>query len=167
MIVRLLERPDGEFQLLCADGSIINSPSRAVLYKLLTEFEEAETVYGTDGRWNEVHSEMSLFPGDTCALVTDDKKLMIFDFKPFASVIRFSDIKYISAQEYAEKHNKSVEIIKVYCRQHRIVGAQRIGQSWVVPEDAPYPVPPQYQRDYNPLAGRPSKKQKDKQNQSE
>jgi hypothetical protein len=47
---------------------------------------------------------------------------------------------YISIRDYAKKHGKSVEQIKVFCQKGRIVGAKKINnRAWVIPADAPYP----------------------------
>jgi len=40
--------------------------------------------------------------------------------------------------------NRSQELIKVFCRRGRILGAKKLnGQygRWIIPENAPYPVP--------------------------
>lgn len=157
MIARLIATSNGQTQLLCADGSICN-PTEAVLFKLLTNFEKADEIFGKDGVWNTITSEMSMVSGETLAVVINERQLIILDFTPFKTLLGYSDINYLSVQEYAQLHNKSIEIIKVFCRQNRIIGAQKIGKSWIIPEDAPYPVPPNEQREYNPLAGRKSKK---------
>ena len=48
---------------------------------------------------------------------------------------------YISVEDYAKKHNKSVEVVKAYLNQGRIPYARRRNAEWQVPSDAPWPQP--------------------------
>ena len=45
----------------------------------------------------------------------------------------------ITAKEYARRNGRSVEQIKVYCRNGRIPGAYKHERDWVIPSSAPYP----------------------------
>lgn len=156
MIARLIETTDGNIQLLCSDGTI-NVPNDTVLYSLLTNFQNAESLYGDDGIWKDEMTEMSMVPGETLAVVTDNKQLIIYNFSPFINLVKPSNYKYITVEEFAKKHNKSNEMVKVYLRQNRIAGAQKLGKSWIIPEDAQYPVSPEDQREITWRVGRPKK----------
>ena len=48
-------------------------------------------------------------------------------------------LELITAKEYAKKNGRSVEQIKVYCRNGRIPGAYKHERDWVIPSSAPYP----------------------------
>ena len=147
MIARLVKKLDDQVVLLCKDGSICNS-SVTVLANFLSKFKDSKNFSGNDGKWSGEYGDMALFPGQTLAYVTDDVLLVIYDFEPFEPIISksYNISSYISLAEYAEKVDKSNEIVKVLCREGRIVGAQKIGGSWMIPEDAPYPVPPHRRR---------------------
>lgn len=43
----------------------------------------------------------------------------------------------LTPAEYARKHGLTARRIQALLLQGRIHGAQRIGRSWVIPEDAP------------------------------
>lgn len=48
-------------------------------------------------------------------------------------------MKYISTVEAAEKWNLSRRRVGVLCKEGRIAGAQLIGDTWIIPEDAMKP----------------------------
>ena len=67
-------------------------------------------------------------------------ELVLLDFSPFGILFENSKSDYISLRDYAKKHGKSIEQIKVFCQKGRIVGAKKINnRAWVIPADAPYP----------------------------
>ena len=158
MIARLIETSDGQLRLLCANGSIvIPNEKNSYLTSLLSDFKLGEEFSGSDGTWNKDTPDMSMYPGKTLAYISNNKELVINDFSPFEFLFR--KIKYLSTEEFGKKFNKSSEIVKVYCRQGRILGAIKIGSSWFIPDSAPYPIPQEYQREGSPTAGRPRKNQ--------
>lgn len=94
-------------------------------------------------KWNLEYPEMSAYPGETVAYVTDAFHLVIVDFSPFTVLFEASNTTLddlLTVSEYAQLYNKSVEQVKVFCRHGRIPGAKKIGRDWVIPSDAPYPI---------------------------
>ena len=94
--------------------------------------------------WQGEYPHLTSVPGVNLAYVTDSLQLVIEDIVPFLGV--FEQVKatvpiedVLTAAEFAEKYNKSVEQVKVFCRNGRIWGAKKIGRDWVIPVDAPYP----------------------------
>lgn len=148
MKARLVKDQNGTVSLLCRNGSI-SLASMTVLSNLLLNFKEAKNFSGSDGNWKEKWGDMSLFPGETLAYVSDDSTLVVLNSDVFESIVEqtYRVKSLISITEYAKKHNKSREIIKVLCRDNRIIGAQKIGNAWMIPADAPYPIPPHRRRD--------------------
>ena len=158
MITRLIENSKGQLHLLCSNGSIvIPNEENNYLSSLLIDFKLAKDFAGSDGCWKDHTPEISMYPGKTIAYVTNNKELVIVDFEPFKHILESKKPEYLSTEEYGKKFNKSAEIVKVFCRQGRIFGAVKIGSSWFVPKDAPYPVPQEYRREGSPKAGRPRK----------
>jgi hypothetical protein len=49
-------------------------------------------------------------------------------------------MEYISAKEIAEKWNISRRRVQLLCEQNRIVGAFKVSDVWVIPEDAEKPM---------------------------
>lgn len=132
--------------LLLADGSYIKSPTVSVLGVLLFNFKNIEEFnLGRDSdTWTQEYPDMVLVPGHTLAYVTDSQQLVIEDITPFVSV--FESVKatdpiedVLTASEYAELHNKSVEQVKVFCRSGRIWGAKKVGRDWIIKANSPYP----------------------------
>lgn len=148
MKVRLLQMENGNILLLCNNGTIIEKPDTDVLYNLMVNHKRSDALQGKDGHWAPEYPDMMLYPGETLAYVTEQDFLVIADFTPFYPLLSASkgNAGYISVAEFAQKHNKSVEIVKVFCRTGRIPGAKKVGKAWTIPADAHYPVPPEYQR---------------------
>ncbi len=46
---------------------------------------------------------------------------------------------YISASQAAEKWNISQRRVQILCSENRIEGAFKVGEVWVIPEDAKKP----------------------------
>jgi len=131
---------------LLSNGAYIKSPSVSELGLLLFNFKSLDE-FGLEkdkDSWKEEYPDLTAVPGQNLAYVPDSLQLVIEDITPFVSV--FEQVKatvpiedVLTAAEYAEKHNKSVEQIKVFCRSGRIWGATKVGRDWVIPKDAPYP----------------------------
>ena len=147
MRARLLRDQGGTVKLLHADGTISNS-NETVLSNFLMNFKDVMDFSGTDGKWTSSCRDMSLYPGETLAYIADDMALVILDFSEFVVLLdkSYTLENYISLGEYAVKVDKSREILKVMCRSGRIPGAQKIANRWMIPKDAPYPIPAGRQR---------------------
>ena len=146
MLARLINN-NGEFQLLCKNGSICNANSN-VLVNFLSNFKDAKNFHGTDGEWSKEYGDMAVYPGETIAYIADDGFLVIYDFDVFKPVTSGGNdlSSYISVTEYAKKHDVSRDMVKAYCTKGRLVGAQMVGGIWLIPEDAPYPTAPERRR---------------------
>ena len=146
MKARLIRDEENNLVLLLNGGAYIKSPSISTLGTLLFNFKSIEE-FGLErdaDSWVEEYPNITAVPGSNLAYITDASQLVIEDIGPFLSV--FEEVKatvpiesVLTALEYAEKHNKSVEQVKVFCRNGRIWGATKIGRDWVIPENAPYP----------------------------
>lgn len=146
MKARLIKNENDEMVLLLANGANIKSPSISDIGVLLFNFKSLDE-FGMDKNtetWKIEYPDLVAVPGTNLAYVSDSLQLIIEDITPFVAV--FEQVKatvpiesVLTASEYAEKHNKSVEQVKVFCRNGRIWGATKIGRDWVIPADAPYP----------------------------
>ena len=45
-------------------------------------------------------------------------------------------MRYLSIRQLSEKWGISPRRIQILCKENRILGAQRVGYSWMIPEDA-------------------------------
>lgn len=143
MQARLIKDKDGMFRILCSDGSIIAADVNN-LYYLLTEFRnlgKVDKLSGGAEKWSDEYLDISLYPGENYAYVTDNNQLVIIDFLPFRKLLESLDSSsnMITTAQFGKLHGKSPEQIKVLCRTGRIIGAKKIGKAWMIPEDAPYP----------------------------
>lgn len=146
MRARLIKDETGVLHILCSDGTIIE-PDKDVLNRFLTSFPNEGSFGGGDKRWDREYPEMSMYPGTEIAFISDTLALVIKSFAPFEILFdtpQVTEKEGITAAEYAEKHGKSVEQIKIFCRNGRIRGAHKVGGYWVIPEDAPYPTDRRY-----------------------
>ena len=48
-------------------------------------------------------------------------------------------VGYIQAEEAAKRWNVSIRQIQMLCKEGRIDGAEKFGNTWAVPADAPKP----------------------------
>lgn len=48
-------------------------------------------------------------------------------------------MRYLSTFEVAEKWGISPRLVGILCNENRILGAQRAGSRWIIPEDAKKP----------------------------
>ena len=148
MKARLIRAADNTLQLLYANGSI-EQAGPADLLNFLSNFKNAYRFGSQETKWSDQCLEMAYYPGETLGYVTDTEDLVLLTFEPFIDLLEPNHKikKYLTVPEYAKKHGKSREIIKVYCRDGRILGATKKGNTWMIPEDAPYPVPLESQRE--------------------
>lgn len=133
-----------KYFILCTNGTIATA-SAFNLKAFLTSFNSIESITGDENnRWDTVAMDMGAYAGTTCAYITDNYLLCISDFGPFSVLmtevpVNWSDTDFLTTKEYAMKHNKSVETIKVHCKNGRIAGAKKTGGVWFIPVNAPYP----------------------------
>lgn len=147
MKARLVKDRKSDILLLCSDGSF-SYISLPVLANFIINFKESEHFNGEDGSWRDVVVDMALYPGETIAIVTDNSELVIYSGEVFGAFFE-STLHigtFVTSEVYAQMHDKSTEIVKVYCREGRIAGAQKVGRAWMIPKNAPYPVRKQNQR---------------------
>ncbi len=142
MRVRLIKSYN-KIQLLCADGSIINTNDDD-LRRLFVGFAGAEMFRGKDGRWDEKCNDMEDYHGKSLAWV-DDNGLLIIRENPFISLVEaVVDDEYVTIQEYAKEQCRHEARIKKLCQEGRILGAAKKGNRWFVPKNAPYPQDARY-----------------------
>ena len=122
--------------LYCPNGSIMTADQN-VLVRLLREFHKPSSFRGEDGYWTQQTPDMADAKGKTLAIVDDTLSLVVYSSKAFDEIE--GPVEYISASEYADLHGCTPAIIKRYCAEDRIAGAQRTRGGWMIPKDAPYP----------------------------
>lgn len=142
MKARLIRDSNKALKLLCEDGTIANCTD-SMLYSFMMDFKRNISFKdGTEGRWDLVYPDMSMYPGETIAFILKQKQLVINDISPFKKFLD-KDVSYrtfLSTEEYAQKYSVSSEMVKVYCRNGRLKGAKKVGRAWVIPDNAVYPV---------------------------
>lgn len=145
MKTRLMADDKGNWILL-ADGTMLPA-TKYELQNMLFNFKtllqrvvpsEKNSVY----HWNNEYPDIHSVPGETLAYITDALDLVIINSAPFVPL--FNDVYYSiedmeTSLDYAKRHHKSVERVKILCREGRIRGAAKIGRDWIIPKDTPYP----------------------------
>lgn len=144
MKARLIKsNADNSMMILCDDGTIAEVTHTA-LTTFLLGFQKIDELHGELGYWVKEYPDMYTYPGKTLAYVTDSFTLIVEDITPFKLLFNFglstTIENLVTASEYAAMHGKSVEQIKIFCRNNRIAGAKKFGRDWVIPKDAPYPL---------------------------
>lgn len=136
------------YEMLCMDGTkkILRAKELASFFKNFRD--DMYLSGGEDGRWDATAMDMSEVGGDLIAYVVeiprepDKQQLIVVDPGPFAALFvpdNNEDNELIPISEYAAMYGVTREIVKVYCRTGRIVGAIKAGGNWVVPRGAAYP----------------------------
>ena len=146
MLARLIENNQGHL-FLYADGTFARANQRTA-GEFLRNHKDAASFTGRDGQWKSIGMDLALYDGRTCAYISDEGALVILDFAPFAAFLKIpAEPDYISTKEFAAKHNRSADMIKILCREGRITGAKKVGNSWLIPENAAYPIAPEDMRE--------------------
>lgn len=136
MKARLLHH-EGSMQLLLCTGSI-QDVSTSEAYTFLSSYDNKEYYAGTE-KWDYGILTMENFRGTTIAIVNDDGTLTISDSEWYRKILRSNEINYLSAAEYGALHGKQSSIIRRLCLDGRLTGAIIKGNTWLIPESAPYP----------------------------
>jgi hypothetical protein len=130
-----------QYLILLPDYTVTKADA-AKLKFFLTSFREIdqnpEMRNGDQGTWKQ--DDPALAPARIYAYITTCDELVLLDFTPFERLFECVKTEYVSIREYAQKHGKSIEQIKVLCQQGRLRGATKINnRAWAIPEDASYP----------------------------
>ena len=156
MKARIIKNKEQKIQILCQNGTIKNCADQ-VLAKFLTQFTSDTYLYklsGEDGNWLECAFDMTEYPGETLAYVSDNLQLIVMspelfhpmvssNFVPLENYMGDKDaVNYLTIPEYAQYHNRSEAMVRLLCREGKIPGVIKKKLVWLIPEDAPYPIPP-------------------------
>lgn len=136
MKARLLHH-EGALRLLLCTGSI-QDVSVPEAYTFLSNYDNPE-YYAGNGKWDFEGLTMEAFRGSTIAVVNDDGTMTVFDAEWYRKILSDNETKYLTAQEYADLHQKKSAIIRRFCLSNRLPGAILKGNTWLIPENTPYP----------------------------
>lgn len=136
MKARLLHN-DGALQLLLCTGKIIDI-SLYQAHQFLSSYDDPKH-YADEGSWNYKNLTMESFRGTTVAVVNDNNTLTVFDSEWFQKILSSNLDSLLTAQQYAQLHNKQSAIIRRLCLQGQLPGAILMGSTWFIPRDTPYP----------------------------
>lgn len=136
MKLRLLKNKKN-IAIFCQNGTIL-IPTAHDMIRLLTAFSKPHVFKGSDGYWNTTFSNMEDADGETLAYIDDSNKLIVLNDKTFAEIVQKEE-KYISASEYAARHDKGNAIVKRLCLAGKLPGAYKTSSGWLIPENTPYP----------------------------
>lgn len=154
MRARLIKNEQGLW-LLFSDGQMMQ-PNQGDLRNFLCSFNLIRCLKARVGdendkatkRWDVEQPEMSTYPGETIAYVTDAFQLVLFSFEEFEFLFKTTQYAVnedcLSIADYSKKYKKSAEQVKKFCRDGRIPGAKKLAGRWVIPHDAPYPADNRY-----------------------
>lgn len=128
---------EGVFHLLLCTGKI-KMLSAAEAYEFVSQYDNP-SYYAGSGRWDYEDISMESYHGDTIAWVGDDGVMHIEDAEQFRAVLDSRQTIYLTAVEYADKHEKYPTLVRRLCQNGRIPGAILKGKTWLIPASAPYP----------------------------
>lgn len=135
MLLRLVVIRNKKY-VYCSNGSVLECTPN-VLQDILVKFDSPQKFKGNSGYWNIKHADMEDVEGITLAYIDESKRLIVINPTAFKDCLKTAT--YISATEFATKHNKGVAIVKRLCSEGRIEGAYKTSSGWLIPTDAKYP----------------------------
>lgn len=137
MKARIVKQTDGTIHLILCSGKIrIINIEEAKAFLLTFNSDE---YYIETSQTEYFMKNMNEYDGITLAYVNDSKKLVVESPSFLQDLFFEAQPDYLTATEYAEKHDKKPGIVKRMCRNGRINGAVMKGTQWLIPKDAPYP----------------------------
>lgn len=144
MKARLIKPQTGSVRVLYSDGTYATQ-SYFVVKRFMTEFRQADNFTGNKGIWNNEYLDMAEVPGTTLGFISDSLQLVLLDPWPVDYLTNCEDKPevegYVSTKEYAEMYDRSQITIKKLCQNGRIPGATKVNLEWLIPVNAPYPIP--------------------------
>ncbi len=136
MKARLIQ-VDDTMQILLCTGRILTVDAKGAL-AFLSTFDDPQH-YSDLSKWDETIIRMEDYGGQTIAVVSDAGVLSVENAALFRFVLETGRAKLLTIQEYASLHNKAETLVRRFCREGRLPGAEQKGTIWLIPEDAPYP----------------------------
>ncbi len=138
MLLRIVEKRNGEALVLCSDGKYSKCSSK-ILKKVFEKIEAAQYIAGEIDGWELKYNQMEDYPGITRAYIDDDFILHIYTPNIFAQLLKSesaaakpktaeSGKSYLTIAEYAKIVGKSPPRIRVLCSEGRFPGAIRKGR---------------------------------------
>lgn len=135
MKARLLLHRETLYLLLCTGETTMCSEPEAQHF--LLNFDSSD-YYSANTVWDDPISIEDM-EGDTIAYVSDSGTLCIEDADMYRTLILHTPTQYVTAEEFAELHQKTTSVVRRCCRNGRIEGAILKGRVWLIPEGTPYP----------------------------
>jgi len=128
---------DDSYHLLLCNG-IIKKISQFEARNFIESYDSPEH-YVEAGEWDYSIGTMEDYGGETIVLVDNYGDMYVKSSELFRKLLRSTDVKFLSVNEYAQKHDKQRAIVTRLCAQGRLMGTIKVGSQWCIPEDAPYP----------------------------
>lgn len=142
MLARIVEtNSNNKFLVLFSDGAMEEFSIEGVLDLMSRNFRDCKP-NKLSRSWKTVCADMAAYPGKTIAYQSDSGELVFADYQTLFEVISEVQAKpaeYISSAEYAKRYGVSLDQIKQFCRNGRIMGAIKLSGRWIIPVNAPYP----------------------------
>lgn len=124
-------------QLLLCTGKILTVGTKGA-YDFLLSYDNPTRYSGLD-KWKDDIISMADYSGQTIAIVDDDGKLQIEDAEMFRYIMEHGQPEFMTVQDYAQRYEKDVTLVRRLCREGRLPGAMQRGTVWLIPDNAPYP----------------------------
>ena len=135
MKARLLLLRETLYLLRCTGEISMCSESKA--QRFLLNFDSPD-YYSAQTVWDDPVS-MEDMEGNTIAYVSDSGTLCVENAEMYRTLILHTPSKYVTAEEFAELHQRTTSVVRRCCRNGRIEGAVLKGRVWLIPEGTPYP----------------------------
>ena len=123
-------------QLLLHTGKIYTL-SKEEAREFLLNFKNPK-YYSFKGVW-DYELSMADYSGTTIAFVNNNDLLCIENEGLFRDIFTNSEINLLTVPEYATLHGKKPAIVRRMCGENRIAGVIQKANTWLIPEDSPYP----------------------------
>lgn len=125
----------GGYKLVSDSGKITHLSSWTAKQFLLDYTNEVYYISETDVQSKELKESKS----PVVAYITDDLNLLVCDVKHFKKIMTSTETEYVTAEAYADIHGKTIAIIRRHARDGRLGDSYKVGATWLIPKDFPYP----------------------------
>ena len=138
MKAALVNRNDQIYLLFRTGGSkkltIEETRNFLLTYTIDKFYPKEDDCFFNDNVFNNIEN----IKGEVLAVIDDDFKLTFYSSDFFVKIMTLNT-SFITTKEYAEKYNKSINLIGKLILQDRIPGVIKQGGRYLIPADAPFP----------------------------
>lgn len=132
-------KAENELKLLLCNGKI-KTVSTDDIIEFINTYTNKDNYSLEDDYSFDMSKDIENYVGETIVTVSDDYNLTFHSEDFFFKNYIPKKPDYLTAKQFAEKHNRHFEVIRRYCRSGKIPSAKYENNTWYIPVNASCPV---------------------------